>query len=243
MKKNCSKCGTIICKKNKSGVCKKCYDWSGSNNPFFGRKHSDSTIEKIKKTNSAISKKHWIDPEYRKKVISGVSKPRRESFKKEQSDRVAKWYVENPEQKDIRSLRMKKTWADGKIEPTVHSFTESKKEIEMREEIAKALPGSRVEKKTIKIDGRWYYPDVLIDDWIVVEFFGNYWHANPEMYKENDEVHHGFKACDIWEKDKKRLAALRKRYHVLVVWEKAYKNGQFDLDDFVYDMLMARDDG
>jgi len=243
MKKFCSKCGGLISKNCKSGVCKKCYDWTGSNNPFYGKKHSKETREILSEKCTADSLARWKDDVYREKVISGISKPRRAGFKKEQRDRVTKWYQDNPKQRTLRATRMKKSWVDGKIVPCIHSVSESKKEIEMREDIARALPYSKVEKKTVRIDGKWYLPDVLIDDWIVVEFFGNYWHANPEMYNAEDEVHHGLKAKEIWERDDIRLAELRRRLRVFVVWEKEYKDGRFNLDDLVCEVMLAFDDG
>ena len=243
MKINCKKCGKPVSKNNKSGFCKKCYDWSGVNNPFFGKKHSQKAINIIKEKAALASTEKWKDPEYRERVIRGVSKPRKKEFGEQQSERVKQWYIDNPKQRNIRAGSMRRSWEDGKIQPSVHSVSESKKEIKIREEISKALPDSKVEKKTVRIDRKWYRPDVLIDDWIVVEFFGDYWHANPKKYSKDDIVHHGLKASEIWEKDRLRLEELEKRYSVLVVWEKRYDRGGFDLDSLVEQVLLAMDDG
>lgn len=67
------------------------------------------------------------------------------------------------------------------------------------------------------------YFDIFIAPNILIEIQGDYWHANPIKYKENDIlVHHKkeFKAKEIWEKDlnKKRIAE-KKGYIVLYLWE------------------------
>jgi len=45
-----------------------------------------------------------------------------------------------------------------------------------------------------------YYDETLN---IAVEFYGDFWHANPLIYKENDSIL-GVSACEIWERDKIR---------------------------------------
>jgi len=64
----------------------------------------------------------------------------------------------------------------------------------------------------------------------VVEVYGDFWHANPIKYMEDDVLPfpHGEKkvAKDIWEKDKNRLNYIRScGYEVLIIWENdIYKN-------------------
>lgn len=243
LEKKCEKCGTVLSKNCSGTVCKKCYDWTGQNNPFWGRTHSEETRARLKDVCVESSRRNWEKNEYRERVIKAVSKPRREGFAKEQSVRTKEWYAQNPDQRVSRSKKMKESWKEGRIQPNVHSFSESKKEIAIREEIAAALPNSRVEKKTIKIGDKWYLPDVIIDDWIIVEFFGDYWHASPERYGESDIVHHRKTAKEIREKDQERIEELRKRYRVFVVWEKTYDDGNFDLDGLVEEVMLVMDDG
>lgn len=61
----------------------------------------------------------------------------------------------------------------------------------------------------------------------IIEFFGDKFHANPQIYKE-DSTPSPFDAHtlakDIWEKDRLRILILEKRgYEVLVVWEQDVK--------------------
>lgn len=223
---NCIKCGKPVSKGCKKGYCNSCRDRSGVNNPFYGKHHTKETIDKTRPKNVEASKLLWQNPDYRKKVIKGVSKPRREGFGEEQSKRVTQWYIDNPEQKTIRRNTMKQSWIDGKIEPNIHSINESKYEVELRYSIEKGLPEQyKITKKTIRIDNQWMYPDIIINDKFIIEFYGNYWHADPKIYKKNDIVHHRETASSIWKRDKKRLDLLRKNgYNVYVVWQDEYLN-------------------
>lgn len=69
---------------------------------------------------------------------------------------------------------------------------------------------------------------VILDLDVCIEFNGNYWHCNPEMYTENF-VHPNLKmnAADIWERDDKRYQDIAEHgMHVKVIWEKDYKNNR-----------------
>lgn len=55
----------------------------------------------------------------------------------------------------------------------------------------------------------------------IIEFNGDYWHANPKLYSESDTLFKSRKASSIWEKDRERISWLESvGYRVLVVWEK-----------------------
>ncbi len=184
-------------------------------------------IEKTKRKLSLISKKKWENQEYRNKVTMGVSKPRRKSFRAQQSKRIKNWYKNNPEQRNIRSKRMKMSWAEGKIEPNINSINESKLEKEFRAELRRKLIGRNVRKSTLKIGSKWFYPDVKIDNSIFVEFYGNYWHANPKLFKSSDIVHHGLIAKQIWKKDEERIKFLRdNKFKIFIVWQDEYQENK-----------------
>lgn len=227
LKKLCITCNKLLLDTNKTGYCNKHRDRSGKNNSFYGKKHDKKMIEKTKKKLSKISTKLWLNDNYRKKVIKGTSKPRKETFGKEQSIRVKKWYQDNPTQRDIRSKQMKKSWTDGKIEPNINSINESKLERELREELIRLLPNRNVRKTTIRINKKWFYPDIRIDKNIIIEFYGNYWHANPRIYQANDIIHHKNTAKQSWEHDKKRIKILEDSgFKVFIVWEDEYQNNK-----------------
>lgn len=61
----------------------------------------------------------------------------------------------------------------------------------------------------------------------IIEFNGDYWHANPQYYSETDTQSRFektiVKVTDIWLHDTKRLDAIKSLgYEVLVVWESEY---------------------
>ena len=62
----------------------------------------------------------------------------------------------------------------------------------------------------------------------IIEFNGDYWHANPELYLFEDYVgnilnNKPTKAYEIWAKDaKKKTLAEELGYEVLVIWESEF---------------------
>jgi hypothetical protein len=77
-------------------------------------------------------------------------------------------------------------------------------------------------------EDRVYMFDLVITSPVkkVVEFNGDFWHANPARYRPDDVVKHrgGSKiASDIWEADARKIQAIRKRgFDVLTIWESEY---------------------
>jgi len=61
---------------------------------------------------------------------------------------------------------------------------------------------------------------------IIIEFYGDFWHANPSKYKENDIVklpNNNKLANKVWSEDKEKIDWLVKRgYNVMIVWESDY---------------------
>lgn len=77
--------------------------------------------------------------------------------------------------------------------------------------------------------------DFIIKNRICIEFNGDLWHANPNIYKETDipTPWAGNKtALEIWNKDKIKVDLLtQKGYSVYVVWESEYKNNKQKIID------------
>lgn len=58
----------------------------------------------------------------------------------------------------------------------------------------------------------------------VIEYYGDYWHANPNKFQATDKIKK-YLAEDIWKKDTIRLKSLFEAgYDVLVIWEYDAKN-------------------
>ncbi len=139
--------------------------------------------------------------------------------------RIKNWYEENPLQRELRSNSMKKSWEDGRIVSNNFSCNKSKIECDFFGEVSKIVSNAQKDKTIKNAKKSWFFPDILFEkDGIIIEFYGNFWHANPLMYKENDILHNNLIAKDIWEKDEKRIKSLSDMgYKVLVVFEKEYK--------------------
>lgn len=75
---------------------------------------------------------------------------------------------------------------------------------------------------------RYYmYDFVIVDIGLIIEYNGDYYHANPSKYKSTDEVRHGMLAADIWANDTEKENAARKRgFKIYTVWESEYKSNQ-----------------
>lgn len=78
-------------------------------------------------------------------------------------------------------------------------------------------------KYGIRDEANYYFCDYVIPELkICIEFFGDYWHCNPNKYSEN--YYHPQKkktAATIWKDDEKRLSAIARlrNFEVYVVWE------------------------
>jgi len=225
----CRVCGCRVSKKSKKGYCNKCRPRSGEDNPFYGKTHSQDTINKIKEKNSKISSNLWRDDEYRQRVVNGATGVKRsDEFKNTQRMNAHKQF-DSDEQRDIRRKKMKDSWDKGLI-PTSkkYNINRSKKEKELFSFLINALPDHKVERKTIRIDKKWLFPDIIIDDLVIVEYNGDYWHCNPLKYDASFVVERIKKtAKEIWDKDRKRLDLFTKNgYIVIVVWESDYKRNK-----------------
>lgn len=218
----CAKCGKIISKRGtKSDYCNHCRDRSGEHNPFFGKKHTAETIGVIKEKTARASKTLWKNDIYRQSVIGGTTGLKRDdSFKATQKANALQQY-QDITQHDIRSATMKQTWADGKITVQRKGAT-SKIEKEFFAEMCKISPYS-VSKHSLHLDGKMFFPDVIVSDRIIFEFYGTYWHADPRKYCASDIVAHGQTAQQIWNRDIQRQNVLELHgYTVVIIWEYDY---------------------
>lgn len=69
----------------------------------------------------------------------------------------------------------------------------------------------------------WYYYDIRYQNKII-EFNGDFWHANPKKYSPEQKVGHPGKptrtAQEIWDADQEKINVARNNgYEVMVVWE------------------------
>jgi len=70
------------------------------------------------------------------------------------------------------------------------------------------------------VDLYGYNYDILINNEIIIEVNGDFWHANPLKYKADDIIIGELKASDLWEKDERKRHVAKnnhKKYHT--IWE------------------------
>lgn len=223
----CPSCSKEISCTNKTGYCTSCRDRTKENNPFYKKTHKENTKIILKQKCKIATEKMWEDDEYRKKVISGTSKPRNEKFKQEQSKRIKKWFGDNPHQKDIRAENMRRYWKEGIIVKTGYSSNHSKLE-KLLFRILKRIDCNFKEKKTIKIKNKWFFPDIVdFNKKIIIEFFGDFWHCNPKFYNREDDFNFGLTVKDVWQHDRERIELLKSAgYKVIIIWEDDFKHNQ-----------------
>ena len=78
--------------------------------------------------------------------------------------------------------------------------------------------------KVLKEINRYCKVDYYIKELnIAVEYYGDYWHANPSKYSGTDVLHSGHTAFEIWEHDTIRNSILEKEHKIktIIVWQNA----------------------
>lgn len=238
----CPVCKKLLSDKNKTGYCNKHRDRTGANNSFYGKHHSKETVEQIKKTCAIRTHELWQNEEYRTHVIDGATGLKRsEEFKETQRQHALKQF-ENDEQREIRSKTMKQSWEDGLIHKNEHySPNFSKEQVEFGEELKTILGEASNDLEcnaTIKYDDKWIFPDFKFKNFII-EYNGNFWHADPNKFKADDIVHHNITAKEIWKRDDFRRTVFEKQgYIVIEVWADDYKeNKEKILNEIVRQIL------
>jgi len=87
--------------------------------------------------------------------------------------------------------------------------------------------------------------DILIEDSkLVIECNGDFWHANPNKYKDKDIFYtwEGKKtAKDIWKHDKMRTSHIESfGYKVLVIWESDFNHNKQNIEKVILDAIANR---
>lgn len=97
----------------------------------------------------------------------------------------------------------------------------SKNSIQLFEKIGTGYYGDS--EKTVRGKTKVHRVDFLSNNKII-EFFGDYWHGNPNMYSSSDRIRKKL-VKDVWEHDKRKISDLiESGYKVLVIWESDYCN-------------------
>lgn len=109
----------------------------------------------------------------------------------------------------------------------------------------KVFYGENEKKITINEKQR-YYADFFYHDKDknikkIIEFYGDYWHANPEFYSDDDLIvtYSGkFLAKEIRKKDAKRIRKINKKYKTKILWENQVKTNEQKVLDKMVEFLL-----
>lgn len=85
-----------------------------------------------------------------------------------------------------------------------------------------------------------YNFDFVFKNKKILEVNGDFWHANPKLYKEEDELLKGWFVKDIWLKDeKKKLAVEKIGYTVYCLWESDINSmSDQQIEEWIYDNII-----
>lgn len=205
---------------------------------------NEKTLEKIKISNvrtakmrGEIVRQKWASVEGRKKYLDGLNNPdvlkkRIENFKISISKNRGSYLssMRNP----LRIEKIKKAIIERNkgysreqkrnffLAPRKGKKTSIEKEME---EILNSLCVSFQYEKQMVLSSREYYPDFLLTDFnIVIECYGDYWHANPKKYKEDDKIV-GKLCSEIWQRDLNRKIVFEKSgFELFHFWEDEFRD-------------------
>ena len=229
----CATCGALLSKDNKSGYCAHHRDRTGPNNPFYGKTHSEKTLNQLKVSCKNAATKKWQDPEYAAKVKAGLKSEANllahtsDEFRKKQSEN-AKQQMKDASQLACRSAAMKNSWETGKLEfNQVRTPNFSKIELKFGAMLSDSLGDNKsrlVQHYRIERDDmpkHYYYPDYKYETFII-EVDGDFWHARN--VPDDEEVHHGITAKEIRAEDAKKTKLYEsKGFTVLRIWANDFK--------------------
>lgn len=96
----------------------------------------------------------------------------------------------------------------------------SKPQIEIHAYLCDVFPHLNFQLEKFNTPTRRFFDIVSFEQLLVVEFFGDYWHCNPQIYNK-DFIHptKRLSAATIWADDKKRLDDIRcNGFDIIVMW-------------------------
>ena len=215
----CPKCNNLIITKSKDKViccrnhyrklkdeslCKPCSLelQKGQGNPFYGKKHNDSSKNKIsesRKGKGSGEKNSMSNPVWRKKVSENLKK---------------RWSSGDLEDtRKIMSEHMKCTIKSGKIKSTITSKKEKYIILFLKKLGFTPIQSYRIDTKICDV----YIPELNL----IIEYFGDYWHCNPTKYNSDYYNQKKMKTAEeIWEYDRMKVDLIKSYgYNLEIIWE------------------------
>jgi len=126
----------------------------------------------------------------------------------------------------------------------------SKSEINFIEDLLKRLVSLDINSENIFYKDRQYFFNIYNEDFkvicpdlyfkdinLIIEFYGDYWHRNPESYIDEESL-------NIQERDDYRIRTLKSKFDVdvFIIWESDYKKNKKKQLDFFENKIKERYD-
>jgi len=200
------------------------------------KKHS----ERIGKINS----EKWKDPLWKTKEMARrqhVNMYERTAFKNKQrmlDNEFKRKFIEacnNPDRTKKISTAAKKMWQEARKHDAdkFHRMIQSQKNKNfcldsyymnsIEYQVGLLLNDMKVAwryEPILHFNDQSFIPDFIINDNVIIECFGDFWHANPKYFNPTDTTHKTKTAADVWKHDNKKLEILKENsYNVIVLWE------------------------
>lgn len=224
--KVCRHCGKPIPNKNRLGSCAHCrmtIDQRGSGNHMYGKKLTAEQKEQCAES----TRKLWTDPGYREKVVENATGLHRgAAFRRGQSIRTKASYVKIDGLREKRGNLFSQCWKDGRNHFRVKKNKKSKEEKEIYEYL-KSLGKYVISDDEVCIgDNKFLAPDMIINGKVIVEFYGDYFHANPLLHKAEEYIVKKEKtARQLWDADLERQKMLEDAgYSVIIIWQNDFRH-------------------
>jgi very-short-patch-repair endonuclease len=202
----------------------------GRNSPMKGRKHKTSSIEKIKNSVSGS--------EYHKSITGKKMSDEKLKKHKESMSGVfsLEWFIKKyGEEKGLelyrkRCVSISKTTFFKIYNKEQNKRNYSKKSQELFWKIYKELNLKNFNVYFAELNNEYScgtnsnFDFVFLDKKKIIEFNGDFWHANPKIYDGECLMEvQKIKAKDVWEKDKSKNSKVEdKGFEILTVWESDY---------------------
>lgn len=186
-------------------------------------KHKYTDEEIYQNYTKGSTLEYWVD---KLGEIDGRKKYEEIGHNKGKSNRMSYYVEKYGQEKGVEIYKKRIQTISSKTAKGYHtSINEGLKNIleENNIQFTREFPIRRIDDVS-----KTYCYDFLIDNRLIVEMNGRFWHADPRWYKENDILNFpGRKkiAKEIWDADSnKKDLAIKSGYNFLTIWEDDFNN-------------------
>ena len=212
-------------KQRDSDMCQRCKNTQGICG-MLGKKHSKETIDKFKDGRRAGSNNIAKRSDVREKISAKLK------------GRACEWLT--GKRRPDHALRMRKYMNSFWTIPSAARDQRYEKLNDAR--ISNALGHSKlhddikealVENGFVDFVSEYKVGKYIVDEvdqgrQLILEVYGDFWHANPNKYNASDEMNFPsgkMRAECVWDKDNARIDFLKSNgYQVIIIWESEWKS-------------------